>query len=197
MIAEDGEEMNLHENFVIEGEVEDYLIFWMLWKRPSIGRLTLLATSAITTLHYRHADLLDRRDEAGIGIIQMDRKAPSRSASDPTAHDATEYNMDDVIRCIHGFGNVEVTRSEADGQGGDIYLVTLIEDCGPWGYSPSPCFQFSDRQRSNGISYRNYKSYYGAEYTADLPFDAPADAIKTALEGLSMIGYWTLIQWAQ
>ena len=30
MIAEDGEEMNLHENFVIEGEVEDYLIFWMI-----------------------------------------------------------------------------------------------------------------------------------------------------------------------
>ena len=112
--------------------------------------------------------------------------------------------MEDAIRGIHGFGNVEVTRSEADGQGGYTYLVTLIEDSGD-----IPLLHASNSLTCKGATVsvtkitkgnklgETYSLILGAEYTADLPFDAPADAIKTTLEGLSMIGYWTLIQWAQ
>ena len=117
-------------------------------------------------------------------------------ASDPIAHYATEYDMEDAIRGIHGFGNVEVTRSEADGQGGNTYLVTFIEDSGD-----TLLLHASNSLKGKGATVSvaevtkgnklggTYSLILGAEHTADLPFDTPDDAIKTALEGLSMIGY--------
>jgi hypothetical protein len=115
-------------------------------------------------------------------------------SSDPIAHDATADEMEDAISGIYGIGNVDVTRSEVDGQGGYTWFVTFIDDNGD-----VPLLHASNSLTGKGSNIAvtevvkgnelggSYSLIFGTESTAELPFDASAEEIKTALQDLSGI----------
>lgn len=50
--------------------------------------------------------------------------------SEPLSHDASAKEVEEALEATGGIGNIEVTRGEADGQGGYTWLVTFVENTG-------------------------------------------------------------------
>ena len=122
-------------------------------------------------------------------------------SSDPIPHDASASEMESAITGIHGIQGVEVTRTEADGQGGYVWKVTFIDDHGD-----VPILNASNSLTGKGAAVSvseitkgnelggSYSLAFGLESTIELPFDAPAHAIKSALESLPAITVVTVNQ---
>ena len=120
-------------------------------------------------------------------------------SSDPIPHDASESEMEKAINGIHGIQGVEVTRSEADGQGGYLWKITFADNHGD-----VPILSASNSLTGKGAAVSvseitkgnelggSFSLVFGLESTIELPFDASAHEIKSALESLSGIAVVTV-----
>ena len=116
-------------------------------------------------------------------------------SSDAIPHDASSSQMEAAISKLPGVGRVDVTRSQADGQGGCTWNVTFTESDGD-----IPILRASNSLTGKGAMVSVSESTKGNqlggtfalsladETTSQLPFDLDAEALTAALEGMDGLG---------
>jgi hypothetical protein len=116
-------------------------------------------------------------------------------SSDAIPHDASPSEMESAISKVPGLGRVDVTRSQADGQGGYTWNVTFNGSNGD-----VPILRASSSLTGKGATVSIVESTkgnqlggsfalsFGKETTSQLPFDVDTEALADALQSLDGIG---------
>ena len=116
-------------------------------------------------------------------------------SSDAIPHDASPSEMESAISNIHGIGSVDVTRSQADGQGGYMWNVTFNGSNGD-----VPTLRASNSLTGKGATVSIVESTkgnqlggffslsFGDETTSLLPFNVDTETLAAALQSLDGIG---------
>ncbi|KAL9190302.1 hypothetical protein ACHAXT_007513 [Thalassiosira profunda] len=116
-------------------------------------------------------------------------------SSDPIPFDASPAEVEAALAGVSGIGSVDVSRSQADGQGGRTWLITFLEDHGD-----VSLLQASSSLTGKGASLDvtevakgnelggSFVLSFESETTADLPFDVDEATLRLSLEALNGLG---------
>jgi len=116
-------------------------------------------------------------------------------SSGPIPHDASPTVLEAAIEGIHGFGDVEVSRSDGDGQNGFIWLITFVDyrgDIDPLQASSSltgksATISVNEVTKGNELS-GHFSLSFGSMVTDLIPCNTSAENLQASLENLDVIG---------
>ena len=117
-------------------------------------------------------------------------------SSDPIPYNASPSEMELALSGVSGIGQVEVSRSQPDGQQGHTWLITFYQyhgDVEPLHVSSSltakgASVSVTEITKGNELG-GSFRLSFGSETTNILPFDVDKESLASALEALDNIGH--------
>eukprot|EP01032_Pedospumella_encystans_P006238 gene6238-7467_t len=139
---------------------------------------TLQSSNGICT----HSTVTEGNHIGGYFIVGTSKLFPS---------DVSAVDMQNELQLLHGFGNVSVSRSNADHQGGYTWTVTWLTIQGD-----VPPLEFSNSLTGSNATVTGQTlvdgNYLGGSFlleydgrvTSSIAYNAPASAVQTALQAI-------------